>query len=426
MNKTREIKEIYNLTRLDNGLRVISEKIPHVRSISLGFWIGKGSRDESENEKGITHLIEHLLFKGTPIRDAKQIAIEFDEIGAEFNAFTSKEYLCLYCKFLDQHLTKVIAILSDVIINSNFLKKDVNLEKNVVLEEIKSKNDAPSSIIIDLFNNSLFGKHPLSFPVLGLQSTVKSLTRDQIFNFYKDSISNNNIVIASVGNIEHEFLLNQIKNYLKIPTIFIQERKKFSVTPRKKIDIIKRDIEQTHICYGTLGVDREDEDRFTLSVLLNILGGSMSSRLFQEVREKRGLAYSIFSYHLTFMDIGSIIIYAGTSTKNVENIIKIIKKEIDGIKKGKIDKEELERSKNNIKGHLVLGLEETNTRMIRIGKSILSRNKVLSINEILKRIDDVSLNDVIRVTNTLFHEDSMVLTAVGPITYKQLEKAYFA
>jgi predicted Zn-dependent peptidase len=426
MNKKRGKKEIYNLTRLDNGLRIISEKIPHFRSISLGFWFGKGSRDESKNEKGITHLIEHLLFKGTPTRDANKIAREFDEIGAEFNAFTSKEYICLYSKFLDQHFTKVMTILSDVIMNSNFLKKDVNLEKNVVLEEIKSRNDTPSSIIIDLFNNSLFGKHPLSSPVLGLQSTVKSLTRDQIFNFYKDSISNNNIVIASVGNIEHESLLNQIRNYLKIPTIFTQERKKFSVKPRKKIDVIKKDIEQTHICYGTLGVNRDDEDRFALSILLNILGGSMSSRLFQEVREKRGLVYSIFGYHLTFMDTGSIIIYAGTSTKNVENIIKIIKKEINGIKKGKIDKDELERSKNNIKGHLVLGLEETNTRMVRIGESILCRNKVLSINEVLKKIDDVTLNDVIRVTNKLFREDLMVLAAVGPITYKQLEKAYFA
>lgn len=425
MNKTTRIKKIYDLTRFDNGLRIISEKIPYFRSISLGIWIAKGSRDESQNERGITHLIEHLLFKGTHKRDAKQIAKEFDEIGAEFNAFTSKEYLCLHSKFLDEHLTKALDILSDMIINSSFSKKDVSLEKKVVLEEIKSKNDNPGLIIFDIFIDSLFGNHPLSKPVIGLQSIVKSLSRDYIFNYYKDSISSNNIVIATAGNIDHKFLLNQVKKYLKISTHLIQERKKFVVKPKKNIVVKKRNIEQTHLCYGTIGVNRDDEDRFALSVLLNLLGGSMSSRLFQEIREKRGLAYSIYSYHSTFMDSGSIFIYAGTSTQNVEKIIKIIKNEITNIRKGRIKQDELDRSKSNIKGHLVLGLEETNVRMIRIGKSILCRNRILSIDEILEKIDTVNLNDIVRLTDELFNEENMVLAAVGPITKQKLKRAYF-
>ena len=424
MNKTTRIKKIYDLTRFDSGLRIISEKIPYFRSISLGIWIEKGSRDESQNERGITHLIEHLLFKGTHKRDAKQIAKEFDEIGAEFNAFTSKEYLCLHSKFSDEHLIKALDILSDMIINSSFSQKDVSLEKKVVLEEIKSKNDNPGLIIFDIFINSLFGNHPLSKPVIGLQSIVKSLSRDYIFNYYKDSISSNNIVIATAGNIDHKFLLNQVKKYLKIPTHLIQERKKFLVKPKKNIVAKKRDIEQTHLCYGTIGVNRDDEDRFALSVLLNLLGGSMSSRLFQEIREKRGLAYSVYSYHSTFMDSGSIFIYAGTSTQNVEKIIKIIKNEITNIRKGRIKQDELDRSKSNIKGHLVLGLEETNARMIRIGKSILCRNRILSIDEILEKIDAVNLNDIVRLTNELFNEENMVLAAVGPITKQKLKRAY--
>lgn len=425
MNKTTRIKKIYDLTRLNNGLRIISEKIPHFRSISLGIWVAKGSRDELQNEKGITHLIEHLLFKGTQKRDAKQIAKEFDEIGAEFNAFTSKEYFCLHSKFLDEYLTKALDILSDMVMNSSFSKKDLSLEKKVVLEEIKSKNDNPGVIIFDIFINSLFSNHPLSKPVIGLQSTVKSLSRDYIFNYYKDSISSNSVVIAAVGNIDHKFLLNQVKKYLKIPTHLIQERKKFVVKPKKNIVVKKRDIEQTHLCYGTIGVNRDDKDRFALSVLLNLLGGSMSSRLFQEIREKRGLAYSVYSFHSTFMDTGSISIYTGTSTQNVEKIIKIIKNEINNIRDGKINQDELDRSKSNIKGHLVLGLEETNARMIMIGKSILCRNRILSINEILKKIDNVSLNDIVRLTNELFNEENMVLAAVGPITKQKLEKAYF-
>jgi len=425
MNKISKIKEIYNLTRLDNGLRVVSENIPHFRSISLGFWIARGSRDELKNEEGITHLIEHLLFKGTKKRNAKDIAKEFDEIGAEFNAFTSKEYFCLYSKFLDEHLTKVLDILSDMIMNSRFSNKDVNLEKNVVLEEIKSRNDNPHLIVTDLFYRSLFGDHPLSRPVLGFHSVVKSLTRDYISNYYKNFISSNNTVIASVGNIKHSFLLSEINKYLKIPANLIQKRKKITAEPRKKIALKKRNIEQTNICYGTTGLDRNNEDRFILSVLLNILGGSMSSRLFQEIREKRGLAYSVYSYHSTFMDTGSIYIYAGTSVQNVEKVIKVIKKEIYNLKKAKIKQDELDRSKSNIKGNIVLGLEETNTRMIRIGNSILCRNNILSIDEILKKIDNVSLDDLVRISNKFFDEDRMVLAAVGPITKKQLEKAYY-
>jgi len=425
MNKTTRVKKIYDLTRFDNGLRIISEKIPHFRSISLGIWIAKGSRDESQNERGITHLIEHLLFKGTKKRDAKQIAKEFDEIGAEFNAFTSKEYLCLHSKFLDEYLTKALDILSDMIMNSSFSKKDLSLEKKVVLEEIKSKNDNPGLIIFDIFINSLFRNHPLSKPVMGLQSTVKSLSRDYIFNYYKDSISSNNVVIAAVGNIDHKLLLNQVKKYLKIPTHLIQERKKIVAKPKKNIVVKKKDIEQTHLCYGTIGVNMDDEDRFALSVLLNLLGGSMSSRLFQEIREKRGLAYSVYSSHSTFIDTGSIFIYAGTSTQNVEKIIKIIKNEINNIRGGKITQDELNRSKSNIKGHLVLGLEGTNARMIRIGKSILCRNRILSIDEILEKVGNVDLNDMVRLTNELFSEENMVLAAIGPITKQKLERAYF-
>jgi len=388
----------YEITEFDCGLRVISEYIPYFRSISLGFWIATGSRSENISINGITHLIEHVLFKGTKKRNYMDIAVAFDSMGAEFNAFTDKENTCIYADFIDTHLQQCLELLFDIVLNPSFLSENIKTEKKIIYEEIKMVEDNPSDNVFNYFYKVILDGHPLSLPVLGTKKSLKNLNQSAILNYFDERFVPGNIIISAAGNIKHKDLVNAIKKNIynienkndKYCKDFV--RKKPAVRSVKKI--YKSKNKAAHICYGGLGCTRDSSDRYSLSLLTNILGGSMSSRLFQKIREKEGLSYSIFANDVRYIDTGVIVIYAAASVKNVYRILEYIESEINDIKKNGVKDIELNRSKENIKGGIILNVENISSRMFRLGKGLLLDNKVLLINQILKKIDKVKLNDL--------------------------------
>ncbi|MBC7332899.1 MAG: insulinase family protein [Actinobacteria bacterium] len=411
----------YEVTEFDNGLRVVSEYIPHFRSISLGFWIGVGSRSETHEINGITHLIEHLLFKGTKTRSYRDIAIAFDSLGAEFNAFTDKENTCVYADFLDTHLDQCVELLFDVVFNPSFLPENIKTEKKIVLEEIKMVEDNPSDNIFNYFYKVILNGHPLSLPVLGTRKSLGNLDSDVIWQYFSKNFTLNNIVISAAGNIKHSDLIEAIKKHIESINNTNNGKKRSylkslnisnpEIICAKKI--YKRKIKATHLCYGGIGCRRSSDDRFALSLLTNMIGGNMSSRLFQKVREEKGLSYSIFASNTQYIDTGVVCIYAASSPKNVYKVLDLIEEEIEDIKKNGVKEIELERAKENMKGGIVLNIEDISSRMSRLGKSLLMDNKILTIDEIMKKIDRVSLKDVEEVVHKYFQPERMSLVVMG-------------
>ena len=409
----------YEITELDCGLRVISEYIPYFRSISLGFWIASGSRSENTNINGITHLIEHLLFKGTKKRSYMDIAVAFDSMGAEFNAFTDKENTCIYADFIDTHLQRCLELLFDIVLNPSFLSENIKTEKKIIYEEIKMVEDNPSDNVFNYFYKVILDGHPLSLPVLGTKKSLKNLTRSAIINYFNEKFVLSNIVISAAGNIKHRDLVNAIKkNIYNVEN----KNKKYCNNYVRKEPIVRRvnkiyksKNKAAHICYGGLGCTRDSSDRYSLSVLTNILGGSMSSRLFQKIREKEGLSYSIFANDVKYIDTGVIVVYAAASEKNVYRILEYIEAEINDIEKNGVKDIELNRAKENIKGSIVLNVEDISSRMFRLGKGLLLDNKVLLINQILKRIDKVQLNDLYDAVYKYFKLERMSSVILGEI-----------
>lgn len=408
-----EKRTFFSQTKLKNGLQIISENIPTVRSVSLGFWVDIGTRDEPKETTGITHFVEHLLFKGTPKRTAKEIAETFDSIGGELNAFSAKEYTCFYAKVLDEHLPLAIEVLSDILQNPLLKKADITQERRVVLEEINMHEDDPADLVHDYFDTELWQNHPLGRRVLGQAKTIKAIKREDILNHFNQSYLPSNMVVAAAGNVSHNKLVNLVRGKL------VREGKKISrqeIKPeiRPHVSVYPRKTQQAHICYGTEGLPVNHDDRFALAVLDAILGGGMSSRLFQNIREKRGLVYSIFSYHAQFTETGVMAVYAGTHPSKAEEVVRLIKKEIEGLNQNGITKAELERAREHLKGNLVLSLEDTTTRMSRLGKAILSKTEILSVDDLIKKIDAVGMADIRHLSNKLFRPDKMVLTVIGP------------
>ena len=388
----------YKITELDSGIKVISEHIPHFRSISLGFWVPTGSRNENKSNNGITHLIEHLIFKGTQKRSYRDIAIEFDVMGAEFNAYTDKENCCIYADFIDEHLGKSIELLFDIICNPSFLAEHIRTEKKVVLEEIKMVDDNPSDIILNHFYSEVYNGHPLSLPVMGTRKTLAKINKKTITSFFRERFGLGNMVISAAGNIRHEDLINLIRKNIEGSIIVNNHMTDGrnglpqNCTGLQKIHSSKA--KAAHLCYGGLGCSRSDNDRYPLSLLTNALGGTMSSRLFQKVREDEGLAYTIFANNVQYKDTGLIFVYSASSKRNVSKILKLVGNEIDDIRKNSISINELERARENIKGSIVLGIEDISSRMFRLGKTLMFDKKVLTINQILKKIDKVTVRDI--------------------------------
>ena len=387
---------------LKNGLRIITEDIPSVRSVAIGIWVKTGSRYEEADINGISHFIEHMLFKGTKTRSPQDIAEAFDSIGGNVNAFTSKEYTCYYAKVLDEHVEKGLEVLADMYFNSIFDETELNRERNVILEEIKMYEDAPDDQIHDLIAKAAYNNNSLGNTILGSEQALNKVNKDSIINYTKEKYTVENTVIAVAGNIS-ENIINIIEKYFNgFNTHGNQKQAEKAVFSGKEI-IKAKQTEQAHIAFALPGLALSDLNIYSLILLNNILGGSMSSRLFQEIREKRGLAYSVFSYHSSYHDTGLFTIYAGTTPKQVDDVVEIIQETLHEIKDNGIYEKEIIKGKEQIKGSLMLSLESTNSRMNRIGKNELLLGKHFSLDEILKQIEQVNSESIQGVIKQIFN-----------------------
>jgi len=405
---------LYKKTLLPNGVRIITEEIDHVRSAAIGIWVGAGSRDEREGFEGISHFIEHMFFKGTEHRSARALAESLEAVGGQLNAFTTKEYTCYYAKILDEDLDLAIDVLSDMFFSSLFDEKEIEKEKNVVIEEIKMYEDSPDELIHDVFSEHVWNDHPLGKPILGTEESIRSLNRDKIMHFLTEHYAPDNVVISVAGKINHEDVVAKLSPHFG--TFKRGGRRVLEETPRgHTIEYNqKKDTEQMHIILGVPGLGQDDEDIYAMHIFNNILGGGLSSRLFQEIREQRGLAYSVYSYHSTYVDTGLFAIYAGTSPKNTQEVIACILEELLKFKQKGISSEELVRIKAQIKGGLYLGLEAVSSRMSRLGKTELTYNRVLSPEEVVEKLENVTVEDVLRLVQRLWQKDKISIMTLGP------------
>ena len=403
----------YDKTVLDNGITVITEPMDTVRSITLGIWCSVGSRDEAQPEAGMSHFMEHMMFKGTPTRSAADISQQFDRLGAELNAFTSKEYTCYYARLLDQHTENALDILSDMVVNSTFAEDACTSEREVVIEEIARYEDQPDEQVHELFASTLMPSHPLGLPVIGTRETVGAFDHARAAAFHGSHYRTGNIVVAASGALEHEDIVAMVREKLALPEGPRSERVHARPTTEPRLRVVRKDTEQAHICWGVAGLTARDPDRFKAAVLDGVLGGGMSSRLFQEIREKRGLAYAVYSYQAQYQDTGEFVVYAGTRPDNAAEVIGLIRDEIAKVTESGITTDELERVRESIKGQMILGLESTRARMTRLGKAEATQGELLSLDEIVERIDAVTCEDVHEMAKRLF-DGNHALAVIAP------------
>ena len=403
-----------NQTKLDNGLTLVYEQIPNVRSVAIGFWVACGSRNESPTEQGISHLLEHMLFKGTEQRSARKIAETIDAVGGHLNAFTTKEYTCYYVKILDQHLRLGLDLLADMVINPLFAPEELEKEKNVILEEIRMYEDNPDELIYDLLVQTLLKDHPLGHPILGTPETILKTSRDDLIRYKERFYTPENSCLAIAGNFEVGQLLKECDAFWRKLRGSFTPAEGTPVQTNGTTCLRKKDTEQVHLCIGVPGFHRQHLDRYALLVLNNLLGGNFSSRLFQELREERGLVYSTGTYYAAFRDTGLFSIYAGTSRKNFARVLALIWKELKRLRAEPVPPEELNRAKEQIKGNLWLSLENTTNRMSRLAKSQLFYGRFIPPEEVLAAVERVTAEDLIRIANDLFTEEQVTLAALGP------------
>ena len=401
---------------LSNGVRLVVEKIPYVKSVTLGFWIEAGSIHEDADRNGITHFVEHMLFKGTDTRSAREIAESFDSIGGQLNAFTSKECTCFYGKVLDTHLSIAIDVLTDMLFHSSFNPREIEKEKGVILEEINMYEDSPEDLVHELLSNTVFKHHNLGMPVLGTAKTVTGFDRQKLLSFVENYYTMENMVISVAGNFDENSLIEQLEEKLNAISSKKRTQKPESRPSFSPDGVIRyKDIEQLHICLGLEGASLKSQDLYPLLIVNNVFGGSMSSRLFQNIREDKGLAYSVFSYPSSYKEIGLLTIYAGINPNQLDEVLKLINQEIHVLKKDGLTKDELHKSKEQLKGSYMLGLESTSSRMSAIGKSELLLNRTYSPKEIIEKIDQVTIQDVRRVIDRVFISDNSALAIVGKV-----------
>ncbi|MDM5297983.1 pitrilysin family protein [Bacillus pumilus] len=395
-----------------NGVRIVLENNPTVRSVAIGVWIGTGSRHESPEVNGISHFLEHMFFKGTKTRSARDIAESFDRIGGQVNAFTSKEYTCYYAKVLDSHAGYALDVLSDMFFHSAFDEEELKKEKNVVYEEIKMYEDTPDDIVHDLLSKAIYGEHSLGYPILGTEETLSTFNGDSLRTYMDEFYTPDRVVISVAGNVEDTFINEIEKLFGSYET---KGKKQPVVAPQFHYDKLtrKKETEQAHLCMGFNGLPAGHEDIYNLIVLNNVLGGSMSSRLFQDVREDKGLAYSVFSYHSSFADNGMLTIYGGTGAKQLNLLSETILQTLDVLKRDGITQKELENSKEQMKGNLMLSLESTNSKMSRNGKNELLLGKHRTLDEIIDEINHVTLEGVNHLSKRIFTED-YALSLISP------------
>jgi predicted Zn-dependent peptidase len=413
----------WRLTELDSGERVISERLDHVRSAAVGYWIGAGSRDEEPGESGVTHFIEHLLFKGTERFTALQIAEIFDGLGGELNAATSREHTLVYGRVPDHHLATAMDVMSDMVFAPSFSELDA--EREVVLEEIAMYEDAPQELVHDLIAEAVFADHPLGRPVIGTADVISSIPRDAIARYHDQMYVPGNIVVAAAGNIEHTRVVELVERALERRRTSAGEhrnvRRPLVQVPPPRLRFQRKDTEQYHVCLAAPGISRSDRRRFAASLLDAILGGSASSRLFQEIREKRGMAYAVYSFASQYTDTGQIGIYLGTREDNLADALGIAAEQIADVAAGNLPEVELERAKENLKGRLLLSMESTSTRMNRLGKSLITDSELLSLDRIVAEIDAVEPASVAELAAALLAPERLSAACIGPDEERFLE-----
>jgi len=410
------VRPDHQITTLDCGVRVVTERVPGVRSVALGFWIATGSAAEREAEAGISHLLEHMLFRGTERYASEEIDQIFDAMGADINAGTDKEATSLYTRVLDGHLEQAFDVMSDMIWHPRF--GELEAEREVVLEEIAMYEDDPQDRVFDLLGRAIFGAHPLGRPVIGSADVVAGVDRAQIAAFHAERYRPPIIVIAAAGSLDHDQLVQMAAATAPAASAAQPAPARAAAGPAPdftpRTDFLEKDTEQYHVCVGGAGIAREDERRFALRVLEGVLGGTSSSRLFQEIRERRGLAYSVFSYSNLYARTGEVGLYLGTRPENLAQALQVVAGELARCVEDPASEQELIRSRENLKGRVVLGLESTGARMSRLGASVMNDMPILSIGDVIDRIDAVTMEDVRELAAELFAAERLSIAGVGP------------
>jgi len=416
-SQSHTIEVVSNKTVLPNGIRIVTEEIPYVRSVSVGVWVNVGSRDESTKKNGISHFVEHMVFKGTQHYRMRQIAQSLESVGGYLNAFTTKENTCYYARVPDEHLPKAIGILSDLVLYARFDAKELDKEKQVVLEEIKNIEDDPDDLIHDHFDKNLFPKHSLGFPVIGTSESISELTQSDLFGHLRKHYVPGRMVVAVAGNLKHKTVVELVKRHFEIASTHggRLQRAQASKHSYKKIEVrVEKPIAQAHICLGTIAYGVKSRRRYPLLVLNTLLGDGMSSRLFQNIREKYGFAYNIYSFSNFLSDTGNFGVYIGTDRKHIDNCIELIHKELNKLSAKPVSSSELKRTRTQIKGNMLLGLENMSSRMMRLGSGELYFGDCVPLSAIIERIDSVTAGDLLETASSLFDFDRFTTVVFKP------------
>jgi predicted Zn-dependent peptidase len=399
---------------LAGGLRLVTEPMTEVRSVTIGVWLSRGSRHESDIESGIAHFVEHMLFKGTSTRSAQDIAEQIDSIGGQLDAFTAKEYAAYYIRVLDEHLPLAVELLADMVMHPALAAEDVSKEQSVILEEIKMVEDAPDDLVHEVFTRHFWSNHPLGRPILGTPETVSSFSSPVLRDYFTRTYTAPNLIVAAAGNFQHEHLRDLVsKAFADLPTVTPAYPTSAPEVSRG-LSVRYKDIEQSHICLGTGALSQGHDDRHVAYVLNTILGGSMSSRLFQHIREERGLAYAVFSNLTSYSDAGMLTVYAGCAADKVAEVIDLTLAELRTLRSDAVTPEELRRAKDHLKGSLMLSLESTSSRMSHLARQELYFTRHYSLDETLASIEQVSVADIQRVATDMFRDEHLSATIVGP------------
>jgi predicted Zn-dependent peptidase len=404
----------HQLTELSTGERVISERVSGVRSVALGFWIGAGSRDEPSSRAGVTHFIEHLLFKGSSRYSAQEIAEIFDELGGELNAATSRETTVVYARIPDDRLERALDVMADMVFRPAFA--DVDSEREVVLEEIAMVEDTPNDLVHDIAAEAVFGAHPLGRPVIGRAEVISTVSRRALSGYHARAYRPDRIVVAAAGNVRHDAVVTMLDERRNGPGAgpSLAARKRATTNGSPGVRFQRKDTEQYHVCLSAPGISRTDERRFAASLLDAIVGGSASSRLFQEIREKRGMAYSVYSYSSQYADSGQVGVYVGTREDNLAECLEIAVVELSDIAAGNVRAAELARAKENLKGRILLSLESTSARMTRLGKSLVTETPLMKPEHVVRRLEAVEAGEVAELAAALLAPERLSVAGIGP------------
>jgi len=415
---------LYRKLILDNGIRLVTERIPTLKSVTVGIWVNTGSRDESPAEAGYSHFIEHMFFKGTATRSATDISREIDSLGGEMNAFTTRETTTFYVKVLDQHLPKALDLLSDLFLRSRLGRNEMEKEKQVVLEEIRMVQDDPEDLVQELHTKLVMGRHPLSRPILGYESTIVRMSRSNLLDYLDAHYRPEEIVVAVAGNFDpyqlEKTMARTFGRYRKSSSNM--HRKRWPPELQGGVMMKQKQLEQVHICVGFEGVEAGHKDRYAVYALNAVLGGSVSSRLFQEVREKRGLSYSIYSFLSGYSDGGTITVYVGIRAREVERVLDLVHREIRKLTRHGLDGHELKRTKDQMKGSLMLSLESSHSRMNKLAKDELIAGTHTTLEDLMMEIDGVTEQQVFHTAQRLFVNDRIALTGLGPLSSRQVRE----